>query len=99
MTGIPDFTITKLTFIDGQPNTRGNRLLASFNLNMPIMAVSGCVLIEKAAGVVVAYGPTGRTPGGHKASANITDPVLAREVTRRAAVIYGAFTGREVSDE
>ncbi|TJZ93859.1 hypothetical protein FA743_00865 [Paracoccus gahaiensis] len=99
MTGIPDFTISKLTVIDGQPNTRGNRLLASFNLNMPITAVTGCVLIEKAEGIVAAYGPTGKTPGGHKASANITDPVLARAVTRRAAVIYGAFTGREMSDE
>lgn len=99
MSTIPDFTITKLTVIDGQPNERGNRLLASFNLNLPIMAVSGCVLIEKAEGIVAAYGPTGRTPGGHKASAMITNPAMVRAVTRRAAIIYGAFTGRELSDE
>ncbi|MFC0199258.1 hypothetical protein [Paracoccus rhizosphaerae] len=99
MTAIPDFTITKLTVIDGQPNTRGNRLLASFNLNLAIMSVRGCVLIEKETGIVVAYGPAGKTSTGHKASAEITDPALARAVTRRASVIYGAFTGREVADE
>lgn len=94
-----DFTITKLTIIDGPANTVGNRLLASFNLNFPSLAVRGCVLVEKASGIVVAHGPAGKTTSGHQASTAITDPVLARAVTRRAALIYGAFTGRELSDE
>lgn len=99
MTAIQDFTITKLTVIDGAANSVGNRLLASFNLNFPSLAVRGCVLVERASGIVVAHGPIGKTTTGHAASTAITDPVLARAVTRKAALIYGAFTGRELSDE
>ncbi|MDO5371096.1 hypothetical protein [Paracoccus sp. (in: a-proteobacteria)] len=94
-----DFTIEKLTVIDGEPNYAGNRLLASFTVVMPWITIRGCVLVEKATGIVRAYGPLGKTPRGHAASAELTDATLARAITRRAAVIYGAYTGREVSDE
>lgn len=99
MTTIPDFSIVKLTVIDGEANVAGNRLLASFNLTLPTMTVQGCVLVEKASGVIVAFGPNGKTATGHTASARFTDPALARQITRRAGVIYSAFTGREVVDE
>lgn len=99
MTAHHDFTITDLTVIDGRPNASGNRLLASFNLAAAGIALTGCVLIEKASGVVRVGGPDGRTTRGAKAGGQITDPALARAVTRRAAVAYGALTGREVCDE
>lgn len=98
-TTVPDFTISKLTILDGEPNPRGHRLLAAFHLDLPIVEVRGCVLIEKATGVVVAHGPTGKTSRGHTASTAITDAALARAITRRAAAAYSGLTGREVSDE
>ena len=94
-----EFTIRDMAVIDGDPNHRGNRLLASFTVNLPILAIYGCVLIEKANGIVLAGGPEGKTARGHKASARFSDPALARAITRRAATIYTACTGRELMDE
>lgn len=94
-----DFTIEKLTIIDGEPNPAGNRLLASFTVVLPWLTIRGCVLVEKATGIVRAYGPKGLTPRGHTATTELTDPTLTRAITRRAAVIYSGYTGREVSDE
>lgn len=94
-----DFTIRDMAVIDGAPNHRGNRLLASFTVDLAAVVVSGCVLIEKASGIVIAGGPEGKTAKGHKASAQFNDPALARAITRRAATIYTACTGREVMDE
>lgn len=99
MTAYPDFTITDLAVIDGKANDSGNRLLASFNLSASGVVLKGCVLIEKASGVVRVGGPDGKTTRGVKVGGHITDPVLYRAVTRRAAVAYGALTGREVCDE
>lgn len=85
--------------IDGEPNPAGNRLLASFNVALPSVLIRGCTLIEKADGIVHAYGPKGKTHRGYPSSAELTDVTLQRAITRRAAVIYSAYTGREVSDE
>ena len=91
-----DFTIRDMAVVDGAPNHRGNRLLASFTVKLPMLAVYGCVLIEKSDGIVVAGGPEGRTTKGHKATMKFTDAALTRAITRRAATIYTACTGREV---
>lgn len=99
MTAIPDFTINKLTVIDGPPNMRGSRLLATFDLHIVGMAIEGCVFIENSEGIARACGPIGKTSKGHKATVAISDPVLQRALTRRTAVAYGGLTGREVADE
>ncbi|CAM3388531.1 hypothetical protein PANO111632_17290 [Paracoccus nototheniae] len=99
MTPIPDFTIAKLKIIDGGPNERGARLLASFELQIIGLIIEGCVLIENSVGVVRAGGPIGKTSQGHKASVAILDPVLKRALTRRIAAAYSGLTGREVADE
>ena len=99
MTANPDFTITKLSVIDGSPNERGTRLLASFGLQFAGLEIDGCVLIETKDGIARACGPIGKTSKGHKATVAISDPALQRALTRRVAVAYSGLTGREVADE
>lgn len=94
-----DFKIANLTVIDAAPNPVGNRLLASFTIVLPLARIRGCVLLEKADGLVKAMGPLGKTSSGRPVGVDITDPALARAITRRAAMIYSAFTGRDLSDE
>lgn len=98
MTAYPDFTITKLNIIDGQPNDRGSRLLATFTLQVAGLGVTGCCLTERE-GIARAQGPIGKTAKGHSAVTTFLDPVLYRAVTRRAAQAYSGLTGREVADE
>lgn len=99
MTDNTDLTISNMLIVDGTPNIHGNRLLASFTVKLPMVAVHGCVLVEKANGIVVAGGPEGRTTKGHRATTKFTDAALTRAITRRAAAVYTASTGREVLDE
>ena len=99
MTANQDFTITKMTVINGAVNMQGNRLLAAFDMAMNGMKVRGCVLTEKADGVVKAKGPIGKTHRGIDISVTFDDPAIARAVTRKAAVAYCTLTGREVADE
>lgn len=97
---IPDFTISGLTVIDGKANQSGNRLLASFNVDLSVITLAGCVLIEKGdCGTVRVGGPNGKTTAGKPVSAHFTDPAFARAVSRRAAMVYAACTGRELSDD
>lgn len=99
MTTLPDFLIRDLTVIDGAPNVAGNRLLATFTLGTSAIAIRGCVLIEKASGIVRVGGPAGKTTKGFAVGAQITDEAFSRAVARRAAAAYSALTGREVFDE
>ena len=99
MRSIPDFTIKKMTVFDGQSNMQGNRLLAAFDLSLNGMKVRGCLLTEKADGVVKAKGPIGKTHRGVDISVTFGDPAIARAVTHKAAVAYCTLTGREVADE
>lgn len=98
MTTDHEFTITKVNIIDGQPNDRGARLLATFTLRIAGLGVTGCCLTERD-GIARVQGPIGKTAGGHSAVTTILDPTLFRSVTRRAAQAYTGLTGREVSDE
>lgn len=95
----PDFTISKLSILDGPPNARGARLLAAFNLTIAGLGIEGCVLVENAMGITKAHGPIGKTSHGHKASVFISDPVLQRAIARRAATAYSGLTGRALCDE
>lgn len=99
MMTIPDFTIAKMTIIDGAMNMQGNRLLAAFDMSMNGMRVRGCVLTEGSDSVVKAKGPIGKTHRGIDISVTFEDPAIARAVTRKAADAYGVLTGREVADE
>lgn len=93
------FNIAAVSIIDAPVNAIGNRLLASFNLSVAGLRIHGCVLIEKATGVVQAEGPRGKTHSGISINTRFEDPALARAVTRRMAEVYTNLTGREVSDE
>lgn len=95
---VPDFTITKLKVVNGQPSRAGNRLLASFTVSLPWMVIRGCVLLEDENGIVTAHGPRGNS-GGHGIGTDLTDAALQRAITRRAGAIYTGYTGRELSDE
>ncbi|KIX18476.1 hypothetical protein [Paracoccus sp. 228] len=99
MTANQDFSIIKMVVIDAAVNMQGNRLLAAFDMAMNGMKVRGCVLTEKADGVVKAKGPIGKTHRGVDISVTFDDPAMARAVTRKAALAYCTLTGREVADE
>lgn len=94
MTDTIDFTIRTLSVINGQANNAGNRLLASFNMEIAGLYLSGCVLILKADGTVTAAGPAGKSRNNVPINTRIADPELNREVTRRACEIYKLFTGQ-----
>ena len=94
-----DFTITDLRILDTGPNVAGTRVLAAFGIDITGIRMSGCILIEKPDGLVIAKGILGKAHKGDKISAQFTDVGLQRAITRRVAEAYTGLTGREVSDE
>ncbi|MCC5968386.1 MAG: hypothetical protein JJU15_00380 [Pararhodobacter sp.] len=99
MNDTTEFTIRTLSVINGQANAAGNRLLASFNMEIAGMFITGCVLILKADGTVSAAGPAGKSRNNVAINTRIADEVLARAVTERACRIYELFTGRDLEAE
>ncbi|SFP62967.1 hypothetical protein [Tranquillimonas alkanivorans] len=88
------FQIAKLAVIDAEPSPAGNRLLATFDMQIAGMRIGGCVLVERADGRVIAHGPQGKTKSGHKAHVSVQDERLRKAITERASVLYEGFTGR-----
>lgn len=68
-----DFTITAMRIIDAEPNPSGSRVLASYDLNLAGMHLTGCVLTADADGLVSARGIRGRATKGVKISAQNAD--------------------------
>lgn len=96
---MPDFTITAMSVIDSEPSPAGYRVLASYDLNISGITMTGCVLVEGPDSLVSAKGVRGKASKGDKISAQFTDPALQRAITRRTAETYTALTGRAVCDE
>ncbi|MBB1498476.1 hypothetical protein [Paracoccus sp. MC1862] len=99
MTMTPDIQITALKMIDAVPSRIGNRLLALFDATISGVCLQGCALIEGADGIARVKGPAGKTHKGDVVRATIIDPALERAITRKAAGLYAACTGRELADE
>lgn len=92
-----DFTLTKMTVIDGEPNSEGNRLLASFETLVMGIRLRGLLLIQKGDGQIACSGSNGKTRRGHLVSMHIEDPELRCAIIGRAAKLYEGFTGRQVT--
>ena len=87
------FTIRTLTVINGQANNSGTRLLASFNMDIAGLQISGCVLVRKADGRVLAAGPAGKSRSNVSIHTRIADPNLEGAATDRAHQIYNVLVG------
>lgn len=94
-----DIQITALKITDAEPNQIGNRLLALFDVTLSGLCIQTCALIEGADGIARVKGPMGKTHKGESVRVTITDAALERAITRRAASLYTACTGRELEDE
>lgn len=92
------FTIRKMTIIDGRPNHAGNRLLASMEMTVNGIQARGFLLIEKKDGRIVCNGSKGKTDSGQPMSMFIEDHELRAAIVERASMLYSGFTGRQIGE-
>jgi len=92
-----DFTLTQMKVINAPANSIGNRLLATFDLQLPVLKVVGCVMIKRADGSISVDGPRGKSHAGTKIETGFVQGDFRDALTERAVMLYEGFTGESIA--
>lgn len=94
-----EFEIRHLTVINGPVNSIGNRLIATFDVRVVGIEITGFILIKRADGTIVAQGPRGETHNGHKITVTVRGKDVVAALTDRVVMLVEGFTGKSIAAE